>query len=111
LHLTEQSVEGHRVARGSRPDHEITRGTLCVRDVEHRPKGSAYRVTESSLHEIALHRAMPMLGDDEADPRVMQKGGQLSDLEMRGPKPLPLATDPIKIRGTGHPADGQAISG
>jgi len=52
-----------------------------------------------------------MLGDDEADPRVMQKGGQLSDLEMRGPKPLPLATDPIKIRGTGHPADGQAISG
>lgn len=56
---------------------------------------------KSSLQAIALHDGTPVLRDNDAKPRMTQKGSEDPNFEMFGSSSLPFAQDLLQIRPPG----------
>jgi hypothetical protein len=57
---------------------------------------------KSPLQAIALHNGTPMLWNNDANPRMTQKGSEDPNLEMLGSSSLPFTQDPLQIRPPGQ---------
>jgi hypothetical protein len=94
--LVNEYRELHVVGARSYTNHDIERGKVS----EYTRSNDLAKLT---LQSIPLDGRMPELGHDEPHPRMRQRGSKNSDLEMLGPKALPLYRGTLKFGAPRYP--------
>ncbi len=59
-----------------------------------------YDFAQATFHAVARDAVVGILGHDDPDPGMTQKGSDVPDLEIRGPESLPLQTNGVELSRT-----------
>ena len=65
--------------------------------MQRRKQFETHEFAEPSLHAIAANGAVPISRNHDRNPRMMQRGSEDSDIEVRGPNPPPLSNDILNV--------------
>ena len=74
-----------------------------IHGAQGRQQFGSCQVAQSPLHRVAVHRRVSEPGHDDPDARVMQRGSEVSHLELRGANSLPLNTNSLDLPFASQP--------
>jgi len=89
-HFTPQRLEVQRVSARQRANHRINRR-------HERKQFDAHDFAKPTLQSVSCHRRMTKSRNDHAHTRAMQRGSDVSHLELGGANSLPLNAYCLKV--------------
>ena len=95
--LCAQHLERCLIGSWSSPYHKV--GTKYQ---DEREDLTTHDLPKASLQAIALHDGSPVLGNNDTNPRMTQKGSEDPNLEVLGSRSLPFTEDFLQIRPPGQ---------